>query len=229
MTFCDKLVPVLVILLFLYTYYAYVVELCILKITPVLKKSLYLVAYHLFIFLVAGHYFATMFIKTGTIPSHYRFGMYELEAMAELETDDENVDRILERFCYYRGIQTHTRRNDRIRFVKIKKFVRYGTSFLSRYCMKCKHIKPDRAHHCSTCRVCVLKMDHHCPWIDNCVHFYNYKLFFLLLIHTSLYCLYYVGTSAEYVYEFCIGSHLDFRELTYVVGLVLVNIFKLTN
>ena len=29
--------------------------------------------------------------------------------------------------------------------------------------------KPDRAHHCSNCERCVLKMDHHCPWIGGCV------------------------------------------------------------
>ena len=30
-----------------------------------------------------------------------------------------------------------------------------------RYCDKCKCIKPDRAHHCSVCQSCVLRMDHH--------------------------------------------------------------------
>ncbi|XP_008581464.1 PREDICTED: probable palmitoyltransferase ZDHHC20 isoform X5 [Galeopterus variegatus] len=32
-----------------------------------------------------------------------------------------------------------------------------------RYCEKCQLIKPDRAHHCSACDTCILKMDHHCP------------------------------------------------------------------
>ncbi|KAJ3387734.1 hypothetical protein HDU92_001807 [Lobulomyces angularis] len=28
-----------------------------------------------------------------------------------------------------------------------------------RYCQKCQRDKPDRAHHCSVCKTCILKMD----------------------------------------------------------------------
>jgi hypothetical protein len=34
-----------------------------------------------------------------------------------------------------------------------------------RLCRRCKAFKPQRAHHCSVCRRCVIKMDHHCPWV----------------------------------------------------------------
>lgn len=37
-----------------------------------------------------------------------------------------------------------------------------------RFCMKCEKLKPDRTHHCSMCQACVLKMDHHCVWVNNC-------------------------------------------------------------
>ncbi|KAK9737413.1 DHHC palmitoyltransferase [Popillia japonica] len=144
-----------------------------------------------------------MFIRSPPVPSFYRFGQAEIDALNRLEPTDSNVDTILERFCYFRGIQTYTRKNNRIR-----------------YCMKCKHIKPDRTHHCSSCKICVLKMDHHCPWINNCIHFDNYKIYFLLLIFTSIYCIYYAATCAEYVYVFFLfrEGYIVWRELTYILS-----------
>ncbi|KAK3138584.1 hypothetical protein QOZ80_5AG0370760 [Eleusine coracana subsp. coracana] len=52
-----------------------------------------------------------------------------------------------------------------------------------RYCQKCCHYKPPRAHHCRVCKRCVLKMDHHCIWINNCVGHENYKIFLVFVLY----------------------------------------------
>ncbi|PUZ65677.1 hypothetical protein GQ55_3G243900 [Panicum hallii var. hallii] len=52
-----------------------------------------------------------------------------------------------------------------------------------RYCQKCCHYKPPRAHHCRFCKRCVLKMDHHCIWINNCVGHENYKIFLVFVLY----------------------------------------------
>ncbi|OVA07666.1 zinc finger protein [Macleaya cordata] len=55
-----------------------------------------------------------------------------------------------------------------------------------RYCRKCNQLKPPRCHHCSVCGRCVLKMDHHCVWVVNCIGALNYKFFLLFLFYTFL-------------------------------------------
>ncbi|KAI8582090.1 hypothetical protein K450DRAFT_269546 [Umbelopsis ramanniana AG] len=50
-------------------------------------------------------------------------------------------------------------------------------------CKKCHLPKPERAHHCSICNSCVLKFDHHCPWIHNCVGHNNHRYFVLFMTY----------------------------------------------
>ena len=52
------------------------------------------------------------------------------------------------------------------------------------YCEACNAWKPQRARHCKQCGKCVLRFDHHCPWIGNCVGYHNYKYF----IHFVFWC-----------------------------------------
>ena len=60
-------------------------------------------------------------------------------------------------------------------------------------CEKCtgqETWKPARAHHCRECGFCVFKMDHHCPWINNCVGHRNLKYFVHFCSYTGVAAIY---------------------------------------
>ncbi|CAG9324957.1 unnamed protein product [Blepharisma stoltei] len=72
------------------------------------------------------------------------------------------------------------------------------------YCLRCRCNKPSRCHHCSTCGRCIMKMDHHCPWVNNCVGHYNQKHFVLFLLYIELSCIYsfiMLGMRASYCFS----------------------------
>mmetsp|Transcript_6781 Transcript_6781/g.21006 ORF Transcript_6781/g.21006 Transcript_6781/m.21006 type:complete len:326 (+) Transcript_6781:156-1133(+) len=84
-----------------------------------------------------------------------------------------------------------------------------------RHCKWCAKYKPDRCHHCRVCRMCILKMDHHCPWIYNCVGFCNYKWFFLLLLYSWLACQFIFWTMMESVVR-SVTQSMDFLPMFFL-------------
>jgi hypothetical protein len=57
-------------------------------------------------------------------------------------------------------------------------------------CTRCEIYRPPRAHHCRICRRCIRRMDHHCPWINNCVGERNQKYFLQFLIYVGVLSVY---------------------------------------
>uniref|UniRef100_A0A1B6MPS2 Palmitoyltransferase n=1 Tax=Graphocephala atropunctata TaxID=36148 RepID=A0A1B6MPS2_9HEMI len=57
-------------------------------------------------------------------------------------------------------------------------------------CTRCETYRPPRAHHCRICKRCIRRMDHHCPWINNCVGERNQKYFIQFLVYVGLLSVY---------------------------------------
>lgn len=64
----------------------------------------------------------------------------------------------------------------------IKSFDKSASVFSNTFCQKCDFYKPPRAHHCSICQKCIMKMDHHCPWVNNCIGENNQIYFYMFIM-----------------------------------------------
>ncbi|CAD2110560.1 palmitoyltransferase DHHC7, putative [Plasmodium vinckei petteri] len=82
-----------------------------------------------------------------------------------------------------------------------------------RFCKWCCKYKPDRAHHCRICKTCILKMDHHCPWIYNCIGYNNHKYFMLSLIYCSITTIFISLTMLNSVIEAINHNETPFNDL----------------
>mmetsp|Transcript_25466 Transcript_25466/g.80344 ORF Transcript_25466/g.80344 Transcript_25466/m.80344 type:complete len:352 (-) Transcript_25466:123-1178(-) len=51
-----------------------------------------------------------------------------------------------------------------------------------RWCHTCEIVRPPRASHCRDCDHCVLRFDHHCPFVGNCIAARNHRFFALMLV-----------------------------------------------
>lgn len=185
---CVKFIPVLFILsIFLWSYYAYVFQLCILYVQTVYGQIFMLLFYHILFFMFLWAYWQTIFTPIRTVPSKFHIPPSEVDRLSRADSQ-ETQKQILETFAKDLPISNRT------------------ITGTVRYCYKCMLIKPDRAHHCSVCGTCVLKMDHHCPWVNSCVNFSNYKFFILFLGYALLYCIYISLTSLKYFILFWEGK-----------------------
>ena len=104
--------------------------------------------------------------------------------------------------------------------------VRFLDKIMSKKCKKCNSIKPPHSHHCSTCKACIARMDHHCPWVNNCVGYYTQKHFILFLYYV------FAGSSHALFIIFRMGIYcLDKNCAVFqpISNLILSNTYPKTN
>uniref|UniRef100_A0A0N4ZI67 Palmitoyltransferase n=1 Tax=Parastrongyloides trichosuri TaxID=131310 RepID=A0A0N4ZI67_PARTI len=154
-----------------WAYYAYVFILCLGIIDQLAEKIILLLILHILVILFIWSYLATIFTNNGKIPEKF-YLPYDVNEDVKNATSNDSAKDIVRRYVKLHKLPIQNRM--------------YDQAF--RYCNQCAMVKPDRAHHCSICKQCILKFDHHCPWVNNCVMFSNYKFFILFLGYGFILC-----------------------------------------
>uniref|UniRef100_A0A671K4V0 Palmitoyltransferase n=1 Tax=Sinocyclocheilus anshuiensis TaxID=1608454 RepID=A0A671K4V0_9TELE len=181
-------IPVIIISsVVLWSYYAYVFELCFVTLSNHLERVAYLLIFHVCFIMFCWTYWKAIFTPPST-PSKKFHLSYSDKERYEMEERPDAQKQILTEIAK-----------------KLPIFTR-AQSGAVRFCDRCQVIKPDRCHHCSVCETCVLKMDHHCPWVNNCVGFSNYKFFLLFLSYSMIYCVFIASTVFQYFLKFWVGD-----------------------
>lgn len=110
-------------------------------------------------------------------------------------------------------------------------------------CAVCECMRPPRAWHCDLCNICVLKRDHHCPYMACCVGYYNHRYFIMFTMYVFIAMLYAFYYNVYFLAQFITWNHglvlakfmlplvslvVDFGNESLYILMVLVNIIIAT-
>ncbi|XP_056648296.1 palmitoyltransferase ZDHHC20-B-like [Diorhabda sublineata] len=204
--FTRRILPVILFSLYLFLYHSYMIGFIFMDPTlTVAHLLLYTLTFNGFYYMMIWSTLATMFQPLPVVPEEFRLTPLEIKLYSHSIV--EKKPHILKFFYEKKGLFVLTRT---------------GRGNL-RYCGHEFQFKPDRAHHCSQCSMCILKMDHHCQWLNTCICLTNQKGFILTMVYTFFVCFFYVCSSFNRFVIFWTGDKQDRTHHFYplVTGFIL--------
>lgn len=108
----------------------------------------------------------------------------------------------------------------------------YRNILLNNFCCTCLIIKAERSKHCSICKNCVDRFDHHCPWLGVCIGRKNLRYFALYIFFTFSITVLIVYDTFRNLYENCIVNEYSrtyciFNKHSHSIFIILVTSFFL--
>lgn len=91
--------------------------------------------------------------------------------------------------------------NSSMNMMKINYAVTNASFVKLKYCYTWHIIRPPRATHCANWDWCVLRMDHHWPWLGCCIGKRNYTYFFMFILSLTLYSILWTITCITYLID----------------------------
>ncbi|VDM53442.1 unnamed protein product [Angiostrongylus costaricensis] len=165
----------------IYSFYVYIYIVCGRFLQSPLQATFYLCVYSSLAFMALWSLFSSLLVGMAKVPQNWTVSP-EIDAALKECTPFENG-----------------------RYLPDKSTNEQAMDF--RYCYMCMSLKPDRSHHCSSCGRCVVKFDHHCPWINQCVNHTNYKPFLLYIFYSTLTVVWFLITSLECFVRFILNAN----------------------
>ncbi|KAN0049896.1 hypothetical protein ACTA71_002994 [Dictyostelium dimigraforme] len=144
----------------------------------------YIILYHLLALLLLRCYSMSVLTDPGSPPSNW---------IPEGKTK-EDLAILIDQFKHLqnqsnnnsKGKSTTVLVDDDLSTITIVNSKNSKNNNKARFCSQCCAFKPPRTHHCKQCKRCILKHDHHCPWIGNCTGFRNQKFFIQFLFYVVI-------------------------------------------
>jgi len=128
---------------------------------PTLVSLLNVVGLHVSFILLCTSYYKTMKTSPGKVDKGWTPSDMSVEELRMIKDSDQNFN------------------------IKKQDYIDIDYFYQPKWCKVCENWKPPRSHHCKDINVCVLKLDHYCPWVYNAVGYRNHKFFILFLFYAS--------------------------------------------
>lgn len=142
------------------------------------KSTIYFCILHFLLFWFTLSYLRVVYTSPGHVPSEWSSEMDKRYKKEYLEQVTTTVSQGMFNKISHKALLQNVSLLD-------QKYTEFLDKRGVKYCIYCMHYKPERTHHCRQAGMCVLKMDHYCNWVMNCIGFKNYKFFLVFILYTS--------------------------------------------